>query len=158
LNISFSRFSTAILALSVLAGVGVMAQTELTPVASADGFGRTQVTFTKYITTFPSMAGIVGGDVGDGEFAGTVLNVEPLAGGKILRLTAEYHLNGGLHSSTAHLTVMQFDNKFAVINGAVTDGWRVGAGVYGIYKVISCSEAPDGTCFQGTLYFAGGAQ
>lgn len=125
--------------------------------ASADGRNKSLVTFTKYITTFPDMSGSVGGDVGDGDFTGTVLNVEPLAGGKILKLTAAYNFNGSMHHSKAKMVVMQYNNKFAVLQGAVVDGWRKGARVYGIYKVIECQQAPDKTCFQGWVYFWGGA-
>lgn len=152
-----SSYLVALLGLALIASAGVLSLTAAADTASADGFGNTRVTFTKYITTFPEMAGSVGGDVGEGTFSGTVLNVEPLASGKILRLDAEYNLNGSLHSSKAKMVVMQFNNKFAVLSGAVVEGWQKGATVYGIYKVIQCPQAPDGTCFDGWLNFWGGA-
>jgi hypothetical protein len=157
LKLKFSRFFATILGLAMLAGIGVVAHSDAT-VASADGFGRTPVTFTKWVTSYPNMAGVVGGDVGTGSFAGEILTYDPtLGGGKVTKITADYHLNGGVHQSTARVTVWQFDNKFAVVSGGVISGWRKGASVYGIYKVIQCSDAPDGTCFQGTLYLTGSA-
>ncbi len=156
LKFRLSGYFAAILGLALLAGFGVATHSQGTPVASADGFGRTEVTFTKYVTTFPNMAGVVGGDVGNGAFVGEILTIEPFANGQIVKITPDYHLNGSLHQSTARLAVWQFDNQFAVISGAVTSGWRQGATVYGTYKVISCTQAADGKCFQGTLYFVGG--
>jgi len=157
MKLRFSGYFAAILGLALLAGFAVSTYSQGTPVASADGFGRTEVTFTKYVTTFPNMAGVVGGDIGNGAFVGEVLNAEPFADGKIVKLTADYHLNGSVHQSTARVTVWQFDNQFAVISGAVTSGWRQGALVYGTYKVLStCPVNPAGPCFQGTLYFVGG--
>jgi hypothetical protein len=44
-----------------------------------------------------------------------------------------------------------------VLNGAVTSGWKQGATVFGTYTVIPCTQAASGICFQGTLYFVGGA-
>ncbi|HEU0072382.1 MAG TPA: hypothetical protein VFS30_00065 [Dehalococcoidia bacterium] len=152
----FSSYFAALVGLTLIIGAGVATLPTASP-ASADGFGNTLVTFTKYITTFPEMSGSVGGDVGEGEFVGTVLNVDSLAGGKILRLTAEYNFHGALHSSKAKVIVMQFNNKFAVLQGAVVDGWRKGALVHGIYKVIECDQAPDKICFDGQVNFWGGA-
>ena len=149
-----SRYLAAILGLALLAGFGVATQSQVTPVASADGFGRTEVTFSKGVTTFPNMTGVVGGDVGNGTYAGEIITYDPTIGsGKITRITADYHLNGSLHQSTARVTVWQFDNQFAIITGAVTSGWRQGAFVYGTYKVVA--DVP-GVCCQGTLYLAGG--
>jgi hypothetical protein len=157
LKFRLSRYFAALLGLALLAGFGVATHSQVTQVASADGFGRTEVTFTKYVTNFPNMAGTVGGDIGNGAFVGEVLTVEPFANGKILKITPDYHLNGSLHQLTARLAVWQFDNQFAVITGSVTSGWRQGASVYGTYKVLStCPGKPEGPCFQGTLYIVGG--
>ncbi|HEY7467792.1 MAG TPA: hypothetical protein VIB47_13960 [Dehalococcoidia bacterium] len=164
MKLRFSRYLAAILGLALLAGIGVVAHSEA-PVASADGFGRTEVTFTKWVTEFPpggvpviaNMEGVVGGDVGNGTFAGEVLTFEAIGNGKISKITADYHLNGSAHQSTARMHVWQFDAKFAVVTGAVTDGWKKGATVFGTYKVIPCTQAPiEGLCYQGTLYFVGG--
>jgi hypothetical protein len=154
LNFKLSIRVLAVVALAAAASFGALMQPADTPVASADGFGRTEVTFSKGLTTFPNMIGVVGGDVGNGTYAGEIITYDPtIGGGKITRITADYHLNGSLHQSTARVTVWQFDDQFAVITGAVTSGWRQGALVYGTYKVIA---GVPGVCCQGTLYFVGG--
>lgn len=156
MKLRFSNHFAALMGLVLIAAAGVVAHSAAT-VVSADGFGLTEITFTKWVTDFPKMEGVVGGDVGDGDFVGTVLDAVPVAGGKIVKISAEYILKGSQHQSTLHLTVWQFGNRFAAINGSVVDGWKKGATVYGRYTVISCGQAPDDTCFQGRLYFAGGA-
>jgi len=50
---------------------------------------RVEVTFTKWITTFPLMAGFVGGDV-DGDFVGEVLDRKVSANLLVTRLVAIY--------------------------------------------------------------------
>jgi hypothetical protein len=159
LKFRISRYVLAVLGLALVAGFGVATQSQVTPVASADGFGRTEVTFTKYVTNFPNMAGVVGGDVGTGTFVGEIITYDPtLGGGKITRITANYHLKGSAHQSDALVTVWQFDNQFAVISGAVISGWRQGALVFGTYKVVSSGgpQSPADPCCQGTLYIVGG--
>jgi hypothetical protein len=57
--------------------------------AQAQGTGGkpVEVTFTKWFTSFPAMAGITGGDV-PGTFAGTVLSLDPFDNGIIVQLGA----------------------------------------------------------------------
>ena len=44
------------------------------PEAAANNFrGRVEVTFLKWITNTPNMAGVVSGDVGGGTFAGLII-------------------------------------------------------------------------------------
>lgn len=135
--------------------------------ALADAGGVTghtfDVTFTKWITTFPNMVGVVGGDVGAGTFAGEILNIGTV--GTITKIEALYHMNGSSHSFTAHVYVTQ-DNVagMAVITGVVTEGWLEGAPVNGVYKVWATCPIPTpgnmfGTlCFQGTLHVLGSEQ
>ncbi len=116
-----------------------------------------EVVFTKWVTDWPNMAGLVSGDVGGGTFAGEVLNYTPTAA--IDRIEALYHLNGGAHQLTAHVFVRQDNlNGTATIRGVVSDGSLKGARVHGRYQVISpCGviNAQNGSigdvCFQGTL-------
>jgi hypothetical protein len=111
---------------------------------------NTEITFTKWITTAPNMAGIVGGEVGDGAFAGEILDRVP--GDDFTSIEALYHINGGDHSFTAHVFVKQnMVTKIATIRGVVTDGWLKGRQVSGSYIVISCPDQTNGVCFQGTL-------
>ncbi|MEI7742946.1 MAG: hypothetical protein WCK58_04240 [Chloroflexota bacterium] len=120
--------------------------------ALADG-GRhhrnAQNTFTKWITAYPAMAGVVGGDVGGGTYAGEILSLTVTATG--LEIDAAYHFNGSRHSFTALVHVAQTgfaDGSTAVITGQVTQGWLRGNAVSGAYTQVSCTQ---GTCFTGTL-------
>ena len=60
---------------SGVAGVGAQTQ--------ASGGANVEVTFTKWVTGFPAMAGVTGGDV-PGTFAGTVLSRDPFDNGTIV--------------------------------------------------------------------------
>ncbi len=156
MKLRLSRYFAAILGLALIAGFGVAVHSQGTPVANADGFGRAEVTFTKWVTTRPNMVGVVGGDVGNGTYAGEILTQDrTLNNGKLSLTTADYHFNGSKHTSNVRVTLYAWDNQFAVINGAVTSGWGEGAIVYGMFWVIQCPQAATGVCFQGTLYFAG---
>lgn len=114
---------------------------------SADG-GRPAATFTKYISEWPSMAGIVGGSVGDGAFEGTVLQYAP---GDTTLITADYHFIGSRHDFTARMHVEQ-TGLHAVLVGVITDGWGEGKLVTGSYDQITCNLSGSPTdCFQGSL-------
>lgn len=120
-----------------------------------------EVTFTKWITTYPEMAGVTGGDV-VGTFAGAVLSRDPFDNGTIVQLEARYGVNAAdpAHSFVAIIEGKQNNNtQAAVLNGTVTSGWMVGAQVHATFDVIvpatgtSCvPQAPvNRTCFQGTI-------
>ena len=119
--------------------------------------GRVEVIFTKWITDFPNMAGVVSGDAGAGLFAGEILGITPTTDGEVLE--ALYHINGGAYHFTAHNFITQNNLKgTAVIDGLVLDGPLKGERVRGEYQVISpCGviNAQNGSsgdvCFQGTL-------
>lgn len=114
--------------------------------ASVAAFAE-QNTFTKWITTAPSMAGVVGGADGDGRYAGEILKYTE---GPTTVIEALYHFNGSLHAFTALVHVEQTGLK-AVISGVVTDGWEKGYQVQGEYTQIKSKQSPNGTAFQGTL-------
>jgi hypothetical protein len=115
------------------------------------GGGRVfNVTFTKWVTEWPNMAGVVGGDVGNGTFAGEVLNFAP--GTVTTRIEALYHINGSTHSFTAHNFVTQNEvARTAVVEGVIIDGWMKGRAVRGSYRIISCPEKTGGLCYMGAL-------
>jgi len=146
-NITF-----AVLVAAAFAALCALGPTQLAMADAGGEKGHTfDVTFTKWITTFPNMAGVVGDDVGDGAFAGEILNINTV--GTITKIEALYHMYGSKHSFTAHVYVTQ-DNVagMAVIAGEVTEGWLEGADVTGEYKVLSpCNIGTASTCFQGTL-------
>jgi hypothetical protein len=125
---------------------GVLMPVGVTAGAEQDKFTK-ENTFTKWITTFPNMAGIVGGAVGNGSYAGEILKFTP---GTTTVIEALYHFNGARHSFTALVHVEQTGLK-AVIIGVVTEGWLKGNKAVGEYTQITCTQAPDGACFQGTL-------
>jgi hypothetical protein len=115
---------------------------------SGQGHRDADVTFTKWIVSGFTMAGVDGGDVGPGVYAGEILKYTP---GTVTVIDAIYHINGSKHSFTALVEVKQTGLK-AVILGVVTDGWRKGDLVNGAYTQITCTHGGTTTdCFKGTL-------
>ena len=115
------------------------------------------ITFTKWITTFPDMAGVAGGDV-VGNFAGEVFTLQNStnpAVTSITRLVAIYDIKDsmGSHSFTALVQGGQNNSTDkALLDGVILGGWRTGARVHVVYVVISsCAGNPSGPCFQGTI-------
>jgi len=146
-------------ALAVITAVALLTLALGAGVASADG-GRdhrnAENTFTKWVTgpgvapVLANMAGVVGGDVGDGTFTGEVMSKTPNATGAVI--DAVYHFDGSRHSFTASVHVVQ-TGLHAVIAGRVTEGWLKGNAVDGSYTQTTCGQSPAAgqTCFQGTL-------
>ncbi len=117
------------------------------------------VTFTKWITAAPNMEGVVGGDVGDGAFAGEIKGMSTV--GNTTTIQAVYHVKGSLHSFDAEIVAVQ-DNVAGtgVITGSVTDGWLKNMSLTGEYKVLGTCNIDTGgygpMCFQGTLHIVPG--
>jgi hypothetical protein len=133
----------------------------ITAATQARGGGPVEVTFTKWVTAFPAMAGVTGGDV-PGTFTGAVLSRDPFDNGTIVQLEARYEVTAAdpAHAFVAHIEGKQNNTtQAAVLNGRVTSGWLVGAEVHVSYDVIvpatgtSCVPAApvNRTCFQGTI-------
>ena len=133
----------------------------VSPQTQASGGAPVEVTFTKWVTAFPAMAGVTGGDV-PGTFSGAVLSRDPFDNGTIVQLEARYEVTAAdpAHSFVAHIKGKQNNpTQKAVLNGTVIAGWLVGARVHVTFDVIvpptgtSCvPEAPvNRTCFQGTI-------
>jgi hypothetical protein len=138
-----ARLAGAIAVVSLLtASVGAAT------VSAGSTSGQRAATFTKYITEWPTMAGIVGGTVADGDFSGTVIYYAP---GDTTLITATYHFGGSRHEFTARMHVEQ-TGLHAILVGVITDGWGKGKTVTGAYDQITCdlSGAPT-DCFQGYL-------
>jgi hypothetical protein len=148
----FTRRGTRAAALT--GAVVLLALSSGTGVASADAHRdhrAAENTFTKWITTFPAMAGVVGGDVGTGSFAGEILTYSPgNTPADPTVIEARYHFNGSRHSFSALVHVEQ-TGLSAAVTGVVTEGWLRGNPVSGRYMQIDCAESPNGTCFRGTL-------
>ncbi|MEP6597168.1 MAG: hypothetical protein ABJA71_14540 [Ginsengibacter sp.] len=125
-----------------------------------ESIGHTfNATFTKWVTNFPIMEGVVGGDVGTGTFEGDVLSIS--SAGDITTIDVLYHFNGRIHSFTAHnLVTWNTALGTAVITGLVTEGWLKGATVTGEFDVKGICPIPtpgnaEGTtCYQGVLHIA----
>jgi len=127
----------------------------------ANGGANVDVSFTKWITAYPAMAGVTGGDV-PGTFVGAILRRDPFDNGTIVQLEARYEVTGAdpAHSFVAHIEGQEnLQTQKAVLNGTVISGWLAGAQVQATYDVIvppagtSCvPQAPvNRTCFQGTI-------
>lgn len=117
--------------------------------ATMDAVNADTATFTKWLVgEGPNMAGVVGGTVGEGEFAGKVLEMDP---GPTTTISAIYGFKGSGRSFTALVHVEQTGMEAEIV-GVVTDGWGKGNPVKGRYTQIKCDH--DGTttdCWRGTL-------
>lgn len=122
--------------------------------------GDARVTFTKWVVEFPpcpgvlaDMAGVVGGDVGEGTYTGEYLFDSTV--GDVSKGVTLYHFHGTKHSFTALLHVEQTGltvGSKAVLIGVVTEGWLKGHAVKGEYTVIECDHVGvDPFCYEGTL-------
>ena len=109
-------------------------------------------TFTKWLVgEGPAMAGVVGGAVGDGAYAGKVLDFNP---GPTTVIAAIYQFNGSKRPFTALVHVEQTGLE-AAIDGIVIDGWGKGNRVTGGYTQIKCDHDGITTdCYQGALSVA----
>jgi hypothetical protein len=127
---------------------GVSAQTQ------ASGGHPVEVTFTKWSTGFPGLAGVTGGDV-PGTFAGTVLSRDPFDNGTIVQLEARYGVIGqdAAHSFVAHIEGKQNnETQKAVFNGTIIEGWLLGAQVHVTYdRITPCPAFGQSVCFTGVI-------
>ena len=171
------RMIGLLLALAVVAAsFAVVAQARPAGTASPAG-GRNHrsadVTFTKWVTSpgpNPStaagtgMVGVVGGDVGEGTFAGMVIRDNTTAKPGFWLGEALYGFTGSEHSFIAHNFITEDDRNpsliTATIRGVVIVGWMKGARVTGEYtQHDTCPIATPGNvfgdpgpCWQGTLH------
>jgi hypothetical protein len=116
----------------------------------------TQVaTFTKWLVgEGPAMAGVVGGAVGEGTYAGKILEYRP---GDVTIVEALYGFEGSERSFTALVHVEQTGLQ-ATISGVVTEGWGKGRPVSGSFDEIKCDHDGITTDFwQGSVEVAGDA-
>jgi len=113
-----------------------------------------EITFTKWVPSFPTLAGYTGGDV-VGTFAGEVLSRNPFDNDVITQLEARYEVidPDGIHSFTAHIEGKQNNETLtAVLNGVITEGWLTGSQVHVTYDVIRpCPSEGRPVCFRGII-------
>ena len=149
------RFLALILAI-VLAG-GLASASQVKAAKADDGVN---LTYSKWFSpSFPTMTGIVGGDI-EGTFGGHVISATPSADGRFILLKAEYIVIAGEQSFTAHVEGKQnIETGEAVLHGVVTFGWLTGEPVLAKFQAYSssCPGVPQSTapCFQGTIRVMG---
>jgi hypothetical protein len=115
------------------------------------------LSFEKWFTTYPAMTGNT--SYGDGTFAGTILQRTAFANGVIVQLQALYRVTdpSGSHSFAALIEGTEnLVTATAVLNGVITEGWRVGARVHVTFQIIrpcalAIGPSAPGVCFQGTI-------
>jgi hypothetical protein len=137
---------------ALILGAGALASSG--QVKDARAADAVELTYTKWFSPrFPTMTGVVGGDI-VGQFGGTVLDRDLIADGQIGKLTAIYEVIADDPSQSFTALVHGTQNNethTAVLNGVVTSGWLTGEQVHAEYSVISCTQAPNHVCFQGTI-------
>jgi hypothetical protein len=150
--------------------------------ATTQGSRPVEVTFTKWPTTglppLPALPGrtlfqgFVGGDLGDGDFVGEVLDSKvstactafappctpgitpPTITGSIGALQAIYEVQVGENSFTALIQGgrNRVTGGVALLDGVILAGWRTGARVHVAFQTTAdCAGAPAGPCFQGVI-------
>ena len=165
-----SRRRRMAVGLALVAGLMVQSISSSAGVALADGgrrdHGSVDVTFTKwFVNSTGGMAGVVGGDVGNGAFAGQVLSADSTSEPGFLLLHARYEFHGSKHSFIADIQARENDAlnpPTATVDGIVTSGFKKGASVTGSFTLYTtCPVATPGNvngslCFQGTLHLRPG--
>jgi len=125
-----------------------------TPALARDGAATVEVTFTKWVPAFPTLAGVTGGDV-PGTFAGVVLSRVPFDNGNIVQLEARYEVRGqdATRSFVAHIEGKQNnETQEAVFNGTIIEGWLRGAQVHVTYdRIAPCPAFGQAACFTGVI-------
>ena len=164
------------LAVAAAASFAVAAQARPAGGSPDSGWHRSaNVTFTKWVTSLPAdpsttlagsgMAGVVGGDVGEGTYAGIVLKDDTTSKPGFWLGQALYGFFGSEHSFVALNFITEDDRNpssiTATIRGVVIVGWMKGARVTGEYTQRDTCPIPTPgnvigtTCFQGTLHLRG---
>jgi hypothetical protein len=176
-KIQSSKSRRMICGLALMASVATPAIAASPGVALADGARHSHhhhrsadVTFTKWVVEGPAdpstlagvlMVGVVGGDVGDGRFAGEVLGDDTTSKPGFWLARVRYEFHGSEHSFVADVRVTEDDRQTpitATIRGVVARGWLKGAHVTGEYTQTAACPIPTpgnvlgAVCWQGTLH------
>jgi hypothetical protein len=149
------RFVGLILAAAVAASFAAVGQARSGSTHQKAQAPDLELTYTKWFAPgYPNMVGVVGGDI-PGTFGGAVLRLSTDATGRFTRITAVYIViaSDPAKSFTARVEgVQDNDTLTAALDGRVVDGYLKHAHVHAEYAMIaSCSGAPAGPCFQGTI-------
>lgn len=131
-----------------LAAVAALLLIQTTPLrAEEPPKGDAVNTFTKWVTDWPHMEGVVGGEVGEGVYSGEVLS---RIDGDVTLIEAIYRFDGSKHAFAAKLHIKMI-GLHAVIVGEVIEGWLKGHAVVGEFTQSECDHAPLYLCWDGTL-------
>jgi hypothetical protein len=157
------RFAGLITVMVVAASIAAAsAQTQTRKGHEGKGPPGLELTYTKWIAPgfpnlaggFPSLAGVVGGDI-VGKFGGAVYEKTGPDANGLVHLDAIYIVIAPdrAQSFTAHVEgIEDLNTRTAVLEGRVVDGYLNHARVHVEFNIVtSCSQAPSGTCFQGTI-------
>jgi hypothetical protein len=110
-----------------------------------------EITFTKWIDTYPVMAGFT--SYGAGTMSGEILS--RIDDGVSMHLVARYEITDphGTHSFKAVIQGKADDKTGAYdLNGIVTWGWMIGAHVHAVFQRFTpCEYGKRNVCFQGTI-------
>jgi hypothetical protein len=137
-------------AIAVAAGLAATSQARVSG-RGGHRSGDIQLTYKKWIPNFPTMTGVVGGDI-PGQFVGAVMKATPDTGGLLLDATYIDVATDPARSFTARVNGREDTaSASAVLDGRVVDGWLKGRPVHAEYKIVSCTESPNGTCYEGTI-------
>jgi hypothetical protein len=116
-----------------------------------DGLGDIHLTYKKWVPNPPNMVGVVGGDI-PGQFVGSVMQVTPDTGGYLIDAVYIDVATDPFKSFVARVHGREDTAaQAAVLDGRVVDGWLKGRNVHVEYKIVSCTESSDGTCYEGTI-------
>ena len=145
------RFLALILAVAVTGGFAAASQARSGRAHDAEV--GVELTYTKWFAPgFPNMVGVVGGDIA-GRFGGAVLErSDPTL--RFVHLTSVYIVvaDDPAESFTAHVEGVQDNQSLTgVLDGRIVDGYLKRAHVHVEFAVITCTQAPSGRCFQGTI-------
>ena len=149
-----------VVALTVITGPSASAaQTRNLSHSAKSGGDDVLLTYTKWFApAYPTMQGVVGGDI-KGTFGGAVLSRTVLPTVVLLEARYEIIANNPSRSFTALIAgSLDKSTGMAVLNGTVTSGWLAGQPVHVEFRVISCTQAADGTCFTGTIRVIGDSE
>ena len=99
------------------------------------------------------MEGTVGGVLGTGTFAGEILANPRSARFNITRLEAVYHVQAGGHAVSALISGgSSAATGYGKLQGHILAGTAgVGLPVQVEFQAGPCPQAPNGTCFRGTM-------
>ena len=145
------RFLALILVVAVTGGLAAASQARSGRAHDAEV--GVELTYTKWFAPgIPNMIGVVGGDIA-GRFGGAVLErSDPTL--RFVHLTSVYIVvaDDPAKSFTAHVEGVQDNQSLTgVLDGRIVDGYLKRAHVHVEFAVITCTQAPSGRCFQGTI-------